>query len=445
MKRQPIRGRGTLAALAAVCAVAALPGPAHADGRAAYTFDPGAQRVRGAAANAEASVLEEGTVYRSTIGAGDKLYYRVRLDAVSNAYVSAVAVPTKGGAVAYADGITVSVRDLNDSRCGSNSADFGPGEAARPIAAYAYRTVDKGGSTCQEAGTYDVLVERESKDTSSPEPWDLELRFVREPGLRSGQSMPTEAPENWPSGTPEPPSAGGGKRSGGSGYYDAASLETGAWVDEIAPGQTLFYRVPVDWGQQIHASAVLSNSTGGATEFVGNALTLSLDNPAQGHVDGTSLSYSGKSASTALKPLPPVAYRNRFDYNSAVSAMRFAGWYYLSVTLSPKVADSYGKGPIAVTTTVQVKNGPAESPYEGDPGIFAVTDRDKDMAKNGGSAPQAAERSGTMRLVAASGIGAGTVLVLGLGIWTLVGRRRAAAVPADGPQPPVGGPPHQGW
>ncbi len=312
------------------------------------------------------------------------------------------------------------------------------GRDPRPIAAYAYRTIGKGTSTtCREAGTYDVLVERESEDESSPEAWDLELRFVQEPGLRGGGPTETSAPKDWPSTTPAPPDAEAQKRTGGTSYYDATSLETGEWADAIAPGQTRFYRVPVDWGQQIYASAALSNSPGDSSEFIGSALTLSLDNPAQGHVVDTSLSYSGKSATTALKPLPPVEYRNRYDFSSQVGAMRFAGWYYLSVTLSPKVAESYGKDPIALTMTVQVKNDAGASPYEGDPGIFAVTEKDKELAQSGDSAPKAA-KSATMQVVAAGALGTGAVLVLGLGGWTLLARRRAAAAAAGGPGDPVG-------
>ncbi|MFJ1955187.1 hypothetical protein ACIOGT_11015 [Streptomyces microflavus] len=435
-------------ALAAMCAVVAPAVPAHAAGPPAYAFAPDAKKVQGAERNAEASVLAAGAVYRSSIEAGEKLYYRVVLDSATDAYVSAVAVPKSEGSVAYEDGITVSIRDLNDSQCSSNRTTFGSGETPRPISAYAHRTVGRGASTtCQGAGKYDVLVERESKDTSSPEAWDLELRFEQEPGLKAGGPTETTAPKDWPSSTPAPPTAEPEKRTGGSSYYDATSLETGEWIDAIAPGQTRFYRVPVDWGQQIYASAVLSNTTGDTTEFVGNALTLSLDNPAQGHIADTSLSYSGKSASTALKPLPPVAYRNRYDYSSQVNTLRFAGWYYLSVTLSPKVAESYGKDPIVLTMSVQVKNKAGASPYEGDPGIFAVTDKDKELAESGDSAPKAA-KSATMQVVAAGAFGAGAVLVLGLGAWTLLARRRAAAAGGPGQdhhQPPLGGPPQQGW
>ncbi|MFE9855055.1 hypothetical protein [Streptomyces sp. NPDC005780] len=441
--RQRSRGRVTLAAVAAMCAVAALPGPAWADGEtAAYTFDPGAEAVAGAVVNTDAKALKAGSVYRSSIKAGEKLYYRLNLDATTNAYVSAVAVPGSGGKVAYGDGITVSVRDSSDLQCSTEDARFESAEYPRPIAAYAYRVVEKDSSTCQGPGTYNVLVERESKATSGPEDWELELRYATEPALADDAAMPTEAPEDWPSASPAPPTpATDNRRQGGSGYYDATSLETGEWKDEITPGQTLFYRVPVDWGQQIFATAGLGNSTA-SDEYISGALTMALDNPALGHVDDVSpMAYSGKPASVSLDPVPPVAYRNRFDAGSSVSAMRYAGWYYLSVTLSPKVADAYGDKPFPLTLSVKVEGKAEGSPYEGDAGIFAVTDKDKDLARSGQSGPQAAEsESNTMKLVGAAGIGAGAVLVLALGVWTLLARRRAATT-TDGGQPPYGGPP----
>ncbi|MFC9759812.1 hypothetical protein [Streptomyces sp. NPDC056921] len=449
--RQRNRGRVALAAVAAMCAAAALPGQVYAAGEpAAYTFEPGAEKVDGAEASTDASALTPGSVYRSSIKPGQKLYYRLNLDAKTNGYVSAVAVPRGDGRVAYGDGITVSIRDSTDLQCSSEDARFESAEFPRPIAAYAYRTVEKDASTCQDAGTYNVLIERESKETSSPDEWDLELRYESEPQLKSAGSMPTDAPENWPSASPVPPTTAPQKRSGGTSYYDATGLETGEWKEEggIKPGQTLFYRAPVDWGQQVFVTATLSNDNA-SDEYIGNALALSLDNPAHGHVDSAMpLSYSGKPTSVSLDPLPPVAYENRYDSNSSVSAMRFAGWYYLSVTLSPQVAKSYGKNGIPLTLRVKVEGEAGKSPYAGDAGDFSVTQEDRGDARDGKNRSQAA-KSDRMTMVAVAGIGAGSVLVLGLGAWTLLARRRAATAPAAPTAPadagqPYGGPP-QTW
>ncbi|GAA2999826.1 hypothetical protein JCM13580A_33180 [Streptomyces drozdowiczii] len=442
--------RGALAAVAAVFAVAALPGQAYAAGEAGtYTFEPDAESVTGAEVSADAVALKPDTVYKSAISGTQKLYYRLNLDAKTNAYVSAVVVPKGGGKVVYADGFTVSIRDSSDDECSSQDTMFGSAEYPRPLAAYASRRIEEDGN-CQDAGTYYVLVERASKATSDQGEWDLELRYVSEPELAHPSAGPADAPTSWPSASPPPPAAAtDNTRRGGAGYYDATSLETGEWKDRIEPGQTLFYRVPVDWGQQFFATAGLSNSTSTKNPYVSSALAMSLDNPALGHVAEVSpMSYAGKPASVSFDPLPPVAYVNRNDSSDDVRGMRFAGWYYLSVSLSPAVAKAYGDKPITLTLQISVKGQAAKTPYKGDAGIFAVTQGDKDAARQGQSGAQAAadsRSSGTMKLVAAAGIGAGTVLVLWMGAWMMLARRRPAAVPAaPAGQYPYGGPP-QTW
>lgn len=435
------RAAGSLVAAAGAAAVftaAVLPGVAWAAGESPYTFDTAATPVEGAASSLDAQQLKAGQSYRDSIKKDGKLYYRVDLDAKQNAYVSVVAVPKPGGKTEYGDGIKVSLQDGSGSQCGYQDAAFESAGFTRPITAYAHRTIETDSSTCQRAGAYYVLVERTSKAVSTPDDWELEIRYLAEPGVK--QTGPTELPENWPSSSPQPPAGGPQKRQGGAGFHDATSLKQGEWRADIKPGQTLFYRVPVDWGQQIFATAELGSSPSGGTEYVSNALVLSLDNPARGHVDQDTVSYDGKPATLALDPHRPVAFENRYSSNSYTNALRFAGWYYLSATLSPEVAKEYGDKPVPLTLRVNVtgtaKAGPA---YDGDAGVFKVTDDDRDAAASGASGPQA-QKSDSMALVAAAGIGAGTVLIVGLGLWMLAGRRRAAREASQG-GPPQFGPP----
>ncbi|WP_406270698.1 hypothetical protein OHT93_19295 [Streptomyces sp. NBC_00191] len=437
MKRQRGTGRVTLAAMAAMaamCAVAALPGQSWAAGEPnPYAFDSEAKTVKGAPVNSDGPPLTAGSTYKDTIKPGEKRYYRVDLDARTNAYISAVAVPKLATKVSYADKLSVSIEDRSGYKCGDEDAQFGSASYARPVAAYADRTIAKDTSNCQEAGAYYVLLQRSKADTSTPEPWDVEIRFASESGLKS--QGPTAPAENWPSASPPAPGGGPGKRQGGTSFTDATSLKQGEWQDAITPGQTLFYRVPVDWGQQLFASADLGSSTApDSAKSVNSALVLSLYNPARGYVvDASSLYYDGKQKSLALDPLPPVAYENRYDSTSSTNAMRFAGWYYLSVTLNPEIGKEYGTKPIPLTLRVNVEGKAQSAPaYNGPAGDFQVTKDDQEAADSGKSAPEAA-KSDTMQLVAAAGLGGGTVLVLGLGAWTLLARRRTAGAPDQGP------------
>ncbi|MFF5450732.1 hypothetical protein ACFY40_05710 [Streptomyces sp. NPDC012950] len=433
MKKRAGTGRRAGALIAAVAAVGAVAGPPvqarAADGEALppYAFDSTAQRVPGAASSSDARPLEAGRTYRDTLGKDGRVYYRVVLDGKRNTYVSVVAVPRPGAKVDYGDGFKVSIQDNSGTECGYQQARFSSAQYARPLAAYARRIVNPDTSSCQQPGNYYVLVERTTKADSDPADWELEIRHLSEPLLR--KAGPTELPEAWPSATPPPLTGEPKPRQGGSGVHAAASLTQGEWRADIRPGQTLFYRVPLDWGQQFFATAELGSSAKG-DDYVSNALVLSLDNPALGHVADETVGYSGKQATLALGPQRPVAHENRTSYNEATSGMRFAGWYYLSATLSPELAAEYGDGPVPLTLRVNVLNAAKAGPgYDGDPGPFAVTPDDRRTAEKGSSGAQAAEdaeRGDVMRLVATAGIGTGTVLLLGLGAWTLVARRTAA-------------------
>ncbi|WP_138904574.1 hypothetical protein [Streptomyces albidochromogenes] len=348
------RGRVAPAVMAALCAVAALPAQARAAGEVRpYAFDPSAEWVEGAASNTDARRLRAGGTYRDTIGPGGRLFYRLELDAESNAYVAATAVPRPGTKVSFDDALKVTLQDRDGDVCGDDTARFGSARFARPLGTYAHRTVEKDGP-CQERDSYYALIERTGAAGSSGDPWELEIRHVTEPGVEPGG--PTEAPEDWPSGSPAPPLTQARERRGGTGFHRATGLEQGEWRDRIRPGETLFYKVPVDWGQQLFASADLGSTAGEG--YVSHALTMALHNPARGLVDSASdISYNGRQKSTALDPLPPVAYENRFDSSDSVNGMRFAGWYYLKVSLSPDVARDFGPGALGLTLRLTVAGG----------------------------------------------------------------------------------------
>ncbi|MFF3755066.1 hypothetical protein ACFYYH_32275 [Streptomyces sp. NPDC002018] len=422
MKWQRSRGRvasagaAAMCAVAALCAVVAVPERAWAAEPSPYVFDPEARRIEGAATTSDARPLDSGATYRDSIEPGGTLVYRLDLDATANAYVSAVAVPPLGTTVAYGDRIKVSLQDRRGGDCSSNDAQFGSaGRFPRPLAAYAYRTIENGARSCQEAGPYYVVVERTGENTSTPEPWELEIRHVTEPGLTA--SGPSEAPSEWPSASPAPAGGTPREREGGTSFFDAEALADGEWTARIEPGESLFYKVPVDWGQQLFAGADLGSSDGRG--FVSGALTMSLYNPARGLVDSTgSMSYNGKQKTTALDPLPPVAYENRFGSRTGDKEMRFAGWYYLRVSLNPQVGEEFGDKPYGLTMQVNVEGRATAGPgYDGPAGDFAVS------GGGPGDPGGVSGDGGTMALVAAGGIGAGTVLVLGLGVWTLLARR----------------------
>ncbi|GAA3722844.1 hypothetical protein [Streptomyces tremellae] len=428
--RQLLRNRALSGACALLCALGTPGQPAAASGAAAYSFDPGARHVTGAATTADAPALAAGGTYRDRLAPGATRVYRVDLDASSSAYVSAVAVPKAGTKVAYGDGIEVALEDRNGRQCSENDSEFGAStDFPRPLAAYAYRTAGGTTTACAQAGPYFAVVRRSGDAGSSHDTWDLELRSLVEPAL--AKPGPTDAPQDWPSASPTPRSGATAAALGGTGFHDAARLAPGgAWTASIRPGETLFYRVPVDWGQQLFGSVDLASSaapTPGGFGLVNGAMAVSLFNPALGFVESADAPlYDGRQKTVSLDPLPPVAYQNRFSYRSGERDMRFAGWYYLRISLNPKVGTVYGEGPYGITLRLDVTGKPASAPaYAGSAGPFTVAG---DHAAAGAAGPASGGRFDprTMRLVGYAGIGTGTALVLALLAWTAAARRRHA-------------------
>ncbi|MFI7014433.1 hypothetical protein [Streptomyces sp. NPDC050164] len=418
---------GTTAAVAPVPdALAAAGASGTAASPSPYAFADDARSIKGARSTGEAVLLTPGTAYKSSLPSSGKVSYRLQLDATSNAYVSVTAVPSPGSTVSVIDGLKVSVQDDDGTSCSDDTANFGAARSPHPIAAWGRREISPTKSLCQETGNYYVSVERVDPkgQGSSPDAWDLELVAMTEP--RTAKTGPTSAPGVWNSASPEPLLGEAERRRGGAGFAGATPLDQGVWRDDIRPGQTLFYEVPVDWGQQLHVTADLGSSTSGGTGYTPGALELALYNPARGPVADVGVGYDGDQKSGSLPPLPPVDHANRHAVIGQVGAMRFAGSYYLVAHLAKSVTDSFGDGPFLMTLRVRVSGEARGGPdYVGESepkGVFEVSDQDREAAAEG----VAGGDDTAMRVVAVGGIGTGSALLVGLGVWTVVARRRSA-------------------
>ncbi len=426
------RARAAVVAALLLCTTAALPGrSALAAGTPTpYAFAPDARPITGATGATDAAArLTPGTTYKSSLPSGAKTHYRLDLEAPSDAYVSATAIPAPGTTLAASDGIKVTMQNADGDTCAFGTETFGMVHTPRPIAAWTAREVSSNRSRCESAGTYHVIVERIGTADSTTDAWGLELFVTSEPPLK--KTGATSAPEAWDSASPEPLTGEEVRRDGGSGFASAVSVGQGVWNSDIEPGKTLFYKVPLDWGRQLYATAELgsSSSDGGS---VSGALNLALYNPARGFVDEASISYNGSQKVADLDPLPPVAYENRYAIPKRIKAVRFAGSYYLVVHLAADVAERYGDGPLRLTLRVRVGGAAEAGPgYAGEPepgGVFQVAEDDPWAAAGGGSGDGAGGGGdAAMTVLAVSGIGAGTLVLVVLGVWAVVARRRVGA------------------
>ncbi|MFJ7155464.1 hypothetical protein ACIQUQ_11045 [Streptomyces sp. NPDC101118] len=416
-------------------ALAAAPGTAYAapEPVPSYVPRPGAEAVEGGASTANGPELRAGRTYEDTLPVGTERFYRVELDGKSSVYVSATVRPKADAKVKYGDGVDVVLMDTGGKECTSSGAVTFGGDQARPLADLAVRRLEEDGD-CQAAGTYYVKVTRETDKESDQGEWPMELQVVREPGLAGGNA-PTTGPSAYPSAPVSAPGGAPVKRAGGTGFNDARAVGKGVYTADIRPGQTLFYRVPVDWGQQLSVDVELSDAQ--MTKDSGYAsygLISEVYTPVRNLVHSTNDTYSGKQLRLPLGPLAPVAYENRFSDNSDMRQLRSAGWHYLAVTLNQKVGE-FTTGSVPLTLRVKLTGQAAQGPAYAEPeqatkAGFGLTDEDRAAADAGQTAIEASEAAdsrATMRIVAAGGIGAGTVLLLWLGGWTLLARRRAAA------------------
>ncbi|WP_399941036.1 hypothetical protein ACGH52_19555 [Streptomyces sp. BBFR25] len=419
------------AAVLVLATSAALPGAtaraADALGSAGastgYDFAGDAVRIAGARATAGAEPLEAGATYRSTLPRSGVLYYRLELDDASDAYVSVTAVPGADGELTAVDGIRVSMQDADGGSCSVQSATFGAARSPRPVTAWGLREIDSGANRCQDPGTYYVGVERTRPQDSPPDDWDLELTAATEP--RPRQTGATEAPRTWDSASPEPLPGEPEHRPGGNGFAHATPVGQGVWRDDIRPGETLYYKVPVDWGRQVYATAELAGSAD-ASGYATGALRLALHNPVRGEVDDVAKGYTGRPTTVGLAPLPPVAYPNRYATAGQVGALRFAGEYYVVIHLAAQVADDFGQGPFGVTLRLRLGGAARTGPdYAGESrpkGLFEISAQDRAAATPASADP---DDDLAMKAVAVGGIGTGSLLLLGLAVWTATARRRA--------------------
>ncbi|MFI1868174.1 hypothetical protein [Streptomyces jumonjinensis] len=415
-----VRALGAGIVLCISCALAQAPAPAGATSRlAAYQTDPGAKTVRGSSSAGVAGPRLKPGTYLDTISAGERKFYRVELDATANAYVSAVLAPPAGGEVGAADGIRVSLRSPDGAECSdSNDITFG-GTTPLPTADYSTRRIGTG-RECQEAGEYLYSVEwigpgggSGSGGGSGAEDWTVELKYMTEPGLRSGTAEPT-APASWHAHSPDHVTGDPRRVTGGSGFNDAGTIGHGVWQDTLHPGETRFYRVPLDWEQRLFLDAEFGGPTSPKPSAVRDGLRVTAFNTARGFVRDSVTPYRGRPAKVSFNTVR-AAFANRTSDQDGTSAMRFSGWYYVRVTLDRQVSQA-----LPVTLRAEIEGEPGKPPaYDGDPLAegFGVTEEDREAALPGRADDDDA-RETLLTAVGYTGIGLGSLLLLGLLGWT---------------------------
>ncbi|MCX5141454.1 MULTISPECIES: VWA domain-containing protein [unclassified Streptomyces] len=394
------------------------------------------RRVAGAATADRAPVLVPGQ-YLDTIGPGEKRYYAADLDSESTVDLAATAVPQPGAAVDTFDALSTRIEYDEHGSCGTHTERFAQKEGAVPLTSAVARIRSKTGTrTCDRAGRYRLVVERESKKGSDAARWPLELVLGAEAPLAKGVT-PAQSQTEYGRGGKEATLPAGNPRDvrGGTGFNDARTIAQGVWRDRILPSQTLWYKVPASWGQQVRYDVEFANEP----TVDGTAATYSygatrLYTPARHPLTGggefsTSTMYSGRPSAVAMGGVP-VAWTNRYEDRTDVQPVHAGGEFYISVTLGAQAAEIAENPQIGLVLRVSVLGEARTGPEHGAPAAAgkAGGEAGQDADKRGDSIASAdsggAGGAGWTGIAAAAGAGVMAVLVA---VFVYVRSRRGSA------------------
>ncbi|WP_327372034.1 vWA domain-containing protein [Streptomyces sp. NBC_01217] len=391
------------------------------------------EQVEGTATGAGAPVLVPGQ-YLDTIGPGEKRYYAVGLDAVSTVDFSATAVPQPGAAVDTFDALRTGIAYGAGGSCATDTAHFQQKEGATPLtSAVARIPAQEGTRACDRAGRYWLVVERESKKGSDAARWPLELLYGVEAPLAGGVTPAQSQPEYGEGGRDAVLPAGDPRDvRGGTGFNDAEELGRGVWRDRILPSQTLWYKVPAGWGQQVRYDVEFANEPtverGTSTYSYG---ATRLFTPARfpltggGEFNSTTM-YNGRPSAIRMGGVP-VAWTNRYEYRSDVQPVHTGGDFYISVTLGARAADIAENPQIGVVLRVSVLGDELVGPEHHAAAVAEKADKKADKQGNSSGAGDSGGTGGAGWTGIAAAAGAGAVAVVIAVLVFVRGRRGRAA------------------
>lgn len=359
--------------------------------RAAREFGVTGTRVTGSLDTEQgAPVLTAGQyVDTFTTGEGTRHYVLKRTIANSTLHVAVTARP----------GVDLDDRAENDDKIEFTALDDDgrsctslPGRASRiGLSSLAYVITDSlavEGGTAEEPGDCGASMEvpLEIVRDGGADPVDAELLVVEEPPVADADALPAPAEEL----DADPAELGRATPVvGGTSLGDATPVTPGTWTEQYVSGETIFYRVPVDWGQTLTltVATVLADDDG----RTGPLFDANLYDPTRGLVEPGNLAPVGRQDARVVRETAAVRYRNREDFPIRFSSL--AGQYYIAISV-PKV-DTDTTVPMDVTFRVDVTGEVSGAPeYVGTAASAAATSTASPTATTS-STPVAAPPPGT--------------------------------------------------
>ncbi|MFG3113213.1 VWA domain-containing protein [Streptomyces sp. NPDC048197] len=393
--------------------------------------------ARGTATRSGAPHLVPGQ-YLDSIGPNEERWYAVDLDAGSTADFSATVVPQSGATVGLLDTLNTRIAYGTDSACDSSTALFGQSEGATPLTSGVSRVPSQTGTgTCDKAGRYWLVVHRKAPKGSDAARWPMELTFHVEPPLTKGVTPAQSEPEYGAGGKDAAlPTTAPRDVTGGTGFNDARPLHPGVWRDRILPAQTLWYKVPVGWGQQLRYDVEFANeptvrghsatiSSGGTQVYTPFRIPVG---SGTGEFD-PSVPYDGRPAALKMGTVP-VAWTNRYEGHPNVIPVHEKGDFYIAVTLGAKAAEIAQNPRIGVVLRIAVLGKEKAGPEASAATVTGAAAGRTPGARADG-APQDGGGWSTGRMVAVAVGAVGVLMLAGLALAYVRARRKPAVRGGD--------------
>jgi Ca-activated chloride channel family protein len=300
--------------------------------------------------------------YLDTIGKKEARYYALDVPQGATAYVAATVSFRRATGVQDINRLDIQPFGHTDGACPSSASELvdrsGDGEALAVSLTFA-GAAEPGGEDCTGGGRYVFLVSWAEASDSQPSRLPVELLFGLEPEV-SGDPGPAPASEVIeyanPGGPPRPVTGGGS-------FGTAATLDgAGHYTDVVRPGEYVFYRIRLDWGQAL-AYRLRYADVAESSRFLAN-ISSTLYTPFRGVAGSSSGAYNGYEQYLIGPDSPiataPVRYRNRDADTSDLQVHSVAGWYYIAVKLG--LPQGQGGAAVPVTLSVSVDGSPQDGP-----------------------------------------------------------------------------------
>ncbi|MDN4161253.1 vWA domain-containing protein [Nocardioides abyssi] len=172
-------------------------------------------------------------------------------------------------------------------------------------------------------------------------PVPFEVVYLEEPVVTDRADLPPQLTGVPPEPTPVPAEGKGTRVVGGGGFSDALELEDGTYRETLLPGEQIFYRLPVDWGQV--ATVTLDVPAPGQalalspTTYINvQADLFTPDRVRVGNYAAIPAISDYNRATQTTRTIPEVRYRNR-----EAEPTNDPGWTYAELRASALAGDHY--------------------------------------------------------------------------------------------------------